>query len=88
MASVSKSVSPRGAARKKMEGFSARAEGEEELNETNASAGEGGCGRWREGSSLEVSQSAWRASIISRVAEHTHVYVARRAAAECSCQRQ
>lgn len=73
MASVSKSVSPRGAARKKMEELSSRAEGEEELKETNVSAGERGCGRWGEGSSLEVSQSAWGASIISRVAEHTRL---------------
>lgn len=73
MASVSKSVPPRGAARKKMEELSSRAEGEEELKETNVSAGERGCGRWGEGSSLEVSQSAWRASIISRVAEHTRL---------------
>lgn len=73
MASVSKSVSPRGAAGKKMEELSSRAEGEEELKETNVSAGERGCGRWGEGSSLEVSQSAWGASIISRVAEHTRL---------------
>lgn len=46
MASVSKSVSARGAARKKMEELSSRAEGEEELKETNVSAGERGCGRW------------------------------------------
>lgn len=74
MASASKSVSPRGgAAREKMEELSSPAEGEEELKETNVSAGERGCGRWGEGSSLEVSQSAWRASIISRLAEHTRL---------------
>lgn len=89
MASVTQPAAPCGAARKKMDELSVRAEGEKELKETNVSAGKPGCGRWGGGSSLEVSQSVSAgARAFFHELQNTHVYVAWRAAAECACQRR